>query len=102
VLEKTYRFITQRSYILWYQIMFWGGPPHKRSLLCKELITMKHLLFLLSAIVCSGAGVTQSQPSTLQKRIHAVENNLIPFVPVKGFKGWNITGPYASLQGARA
>lgn len=33
---------------------------------------------------------TFSQEKTLAQRIEAVENNLIPFVPVKKFKGWNL------------
>ena len=35
-------------------------------------------------------GQVFAQNKSLPKRIAAVENNLIPFVPVKGFKGWNI------------
>lgn len=31
-----------------------------------------------------------AQHKVISKRINEVENNLIPFVPVKGFKGWNI------------
>lgn len=31
-----------------------------------------------------------AQTKNLQNDIKKVENNLIPFVPVKGFKGWNI------------
>src|SRR5687768_13150081 len=31
-----------------------------------------------------------AQPGKLPDRIKAVENNLISYVPVKGFKGWNI------------
>lgn len=31
-----------------------------------------------------------AQNKLLPKRIKEVENNLIPYVPVKGFKGWNI------------
>jgi len=42
------------------------------------------LLFLLFA------SQLFSQSFSLSDRIKAVENNLIPFVPVKGFKGWNI------------
>lgn len=30
------------------------------------------------------------QKNSVEKRIKDVENNLIPFVPVKGFKSWNI------------
>jgi CubicO group peptidase (beta-lactamase class C family) len=36
------------------------------------------------------AGQTVAQNKTAAASIMAVENNLIPFVPVKGFKGWNI------------
>jgi CubicO group peptidase (beta-lactamase class C family) len=35
-------------------------------------------------------GQVFAQTKSLPNRIAAVENNLIPFVPVKGFKGWNI------------
>lgn len=35
-------------------------------------------------------GQTFAQNKTVPDRITGVENNLIPFVPVKGFKGWNI------------
>lgn len=31
-----------------------------------------------------------AQNKSLPNRIKEVENNLIPFVPIKGFKGWNI------------
>lgn len=33
---------------------------------------------------------TVAQDKAAQNRIKAVENNLIPYVPVKGFAGWNI------------
>jgi CubicO group peptidase (beta-lactamase class C family) len=35
-------------------------------------------------------GQTFGQTMQLQEKISQVENNLIPYVPVKGFKGWNI------------
>ena len=43
-------------------------------------------LLLLTLFV----GQVFAQNKSLPKRIADVENNLIPFVPVKGFKGWNI------------
>ncbi len=43
-------------------------------------------LLLLTLFV----GQVFAQNMSLPKRIKEVENNLIPFVPVKGFKGWNI------------
>src|SRR4051794_5857678 len=43
------------------------------------------LLFLTFSV-----GQTFAQNHSLSNRIKEVENNLIPFVPVKGFKGWNI------------
>lgn len=43
-------------------------------------------LILLTLLV----GQVFAQNKSLPKRISEVENNLIPFVPVKGFKGWNI------------
>ncbi|HRH47133.1 MAG TPA: serine hydrolase [Panacibacter sp.] len=36
------------------------------------------------------AGQTFAQSKQVQHKILQVENNLIPYVPVKGFKGWNI------------
>jgi translation elongation factor EF-1alpha len=36
------------------------------------------------------AGQVFTQNKSLPNRIKEVENNLIPFVPIKGFKGWNI------------
>ena len=36
------------------------------------------------------AGQTFAQTKQVQNRILQVENNLIPYVPIKGFKGWNI------------
>jgi hypothetical protein len=36
------------------------------------------------------AGQVFAQNKLLPNIIKEVENNLIPFVPVKGFKGWNI------------
>lgn len=43
-------------------------------------------LLLLTLFV----GQVFAQNKSLPNRITEVENNLIPFVPVKGFKGWNI------------
>jgi CubicO group peptidase (beta-lactamase class C family) len=36
------------------------------------------------------AGQAFSQSKQVQDRISQVENNLIPYIPVKGFAGWNI------------
>ena len=36
------------------------------------------------------AGQTFAQSKQVQDKISQVENKLIPYVPVKGFKGWNI------------
>ena len=47
----------------------------------KLIITLLFVLFV---------GQTIAQNKNVADRIHQVENNLIPFVPVKGFKGWNI------------
>ena len=47
----------------------------------KPIITLLFVLFV---------GQTIAQNKNVADRIHQVENNLIPFVPVKGFKGWNI------------
>ncbi|HLO53618.1 MAG TPA: serine hydrolase [Saprospiraceae bacterium] len=43
-------------------------------------------LLLLTLFV----GQVFAQNNSLPNRIKEVENNLIPFVPVKGFEGWNI------------
>lgn len=42
-----------------------------------------------------------AQDNLLASRVKEVENNLIPFVPVKGFKGWNIIErmQYYKVQG---
>lgn len=45
-------------------------------------------LFLHSFLLF--AGHTFAQSKQVQDKILQVENNLIPYVPVKGFKGWNI------------
>jgi CubicO group peptidase (beta-lactamase class C family) len=54
-------------------------------------------LLLLTLFV----GQVFAQNKSLPNRIKEVENNLIPFVPVKGFKGWNIIDrmKYYKVQG---
>ncbi len=46
------------------------------------------LVFLFGLLLVGSQAFSQS--TELAGRIDEVENNLIPFVPVKGFKGWNI------------
>ena len=48
---------------------------------------MKQIITLLFAIF---VGQTFAQNKNVADRMLQVENNLIPFVPVKDFKGWNI------------
>lgn len=48
---------------------------------------MKNLILLITFIVF---GQALAQTNKVQERITQVENNLIPYVPVKGFDGWNI------------
>ena len=48
---------------------------------------MRQITLLLLTLF---AGQTFAQSKQLQYRILQVENNLIPYVPVQGFKGWNI------------
>ncbi|NBW37799.1 MAG: tetratricopeptide repeat protein [Cytophagia bacterium] len=48
---------------------------------------MRPIILLLLTLF---AGQVFAQPKSLSERVKQVENNLIPFVPVKGFKGWNI------------
>lgn len=48
---------------------------------------MKNIIFLFFILF---VGQVSAQETSLNNRIKAVENNLIPFVPVKGFEGWNI------------
>ncbi len=47
----------------------------------------KTLLYALCLFI---SGQTFSQTTSIDPKIKLVENNLIPFVPVNGFKGWNI------------
>ncbi|MDQ3132967.1 MAG: beta-lactamase family protein, partial [Acidobacteriota bacterium] len=62
---------------------------------------MKQII-LLSILLLSLVGRTFAQNSETDKRIRAVENNLIPFVPVKGFERWNIADrmKYYKVSGA--
>ena len=48
------------------------------------------LLWLLGLIVIPGADVLAQPPKRLPDRIAAVENNLLPYVPVEGLKGWSL------------
>jgi CubicO group peptidase (beta-lactamase class C family) len=48
---------------------------------------MRRITLLLLAL---SAGQVFAQNKMVTKRISEVENNLIPFVPVNGFKGWNL------------
>ena len=48
---------------------------------------MKISILILSLIIF---GQTFGQTKQVKDRINQVENNLIPYVPVKGFNGWNI------------
>ncbi|MCZ4221919.1 serine hydrolase [Pedobacter rhodius] len=49
---------------------------------------MKKIIWFLLMLI---AGQVYAQNMSLSNRIKAVENSLIPFVPVKGFEGWTIT-----------
>ena len=53
------------------------------------------------ALLTLFVGQVSAQNKSLPDRIKEVENNLIPFVPVKGFKGWNIIDrmKYYKVQG---
>jgi CubicO group peptidase (beta-lactamase class C family) len=59
---------------------------------------MRQIALLLFTLF---VGQVFAQNKSLPKRIKEVENNLIPFVPVKGFKGWNIIDrmKYYKVQG---
>lgn len=46
---------------------------------------------LLTCLLAGCVAGAQAQDASTQKLIHAVENNLMPYVPVHGFAGWNIT-----------
>jgi len=54
-----------------------------------ETSQMKNLFSALCFIFLCPT-LANSQSNTLSKRIQAVENNLIPYVPIKGFATWNI------------
>lgn len=47
-------------------------------------------LRLFSFLLIATTALAQAQPPTQTARISAVENNLIPYVPVNGFPAWNI------------
>lgn len=47
--------------------------------------------FVAAVLLLCFAVTAHSQHGTTRDRMEAVENNLIPFVPIKGFKGWKIT-----------
>jgi CubicO group peptidase (beta-lactamase class C family) len=57
----------------------------KPSLHLQKSISFSALIFLTFLAVN-----TLAQSKQTQQRMKQVENNLIPYVPVKGFKGWNI------------
>lgn len=59
---------------------------------------MKQITLLLLTLF---VGQVFAQDKSLSIRIKEVENNLIPFVPVKDFKGWNILDrmKYYKVQG---
>lgn len=59
---------------------------------------MKKILFLYLVLYLVTAS---AQSTSTQNKINEVENNLIPFVPVKDFKGWNILDrmKYYKVQG---
>lgn len=48
---------------------------------------MRNFILLITFIIF---GQALAQTKKVQERITQVENNLIPYVPVKGFAGWNI------------
>ena len=48
---------------------------------------MRQIILILLAVSSAPAF---AQNKNVASRIKQVENNLIPFVPVKNFKGWNI------------
>lgn len=49
---------------------------------------MKKIMFYLFSLLFLGSAFAQTK--AVQQRIDQVENNLIPYVPVKGFNGWNL------------
>jgi CubicO group peptidase (beta-lactamase class C family) len=69
--------------------------PKKR----KTYTIMKSTKLLLIVLLCNIARQTFAQSQ--KDRIRQVENNLIPFVPVEGFKTWNIEErmKYHKIQG---
>lgn len=60
----------------------------------KTFRTMKWLVrisvFLILFFLGLNFNPLAAQPGKARRNIESVENNLIPFVPVKGFVGWNI------------
>ncbi len=47
-------------------------------------------LFLWGLLGLTGANALPQVPKRLTDRIAAVENSLIPYVPVDGLAGWNL------------
>ncbi len=68
---------------------------YRQSNIMKQISLLSILLLILV-----GHGFAQN--SEAQKRMSEVENNLIPFVPVKNFKSWNIADrmKYYKVRGA--
>jgi CubicO group peptidase (beta-lactamase class C family) len=58
---------------------------------------MKQWLILVFCIAFLH-GLVMGQPLTKKQQINLVESNLMPYVPVKGFAGWNIKGRMAYHQ----
>ena len=58
---------------------------------------MKNILIIISAVILANTAFAQTNPNIVK-----VENNLITYVPVKGFKPWNIAErmKYHNINGA--
>ena len=50
---------------------------------------MKHIIIIFW-LVCPSTNLLFAQNNEVKQRINQVENNLIPYVPVKGFPTWNL------------
>lgn len=82
----------------WVQIMIRGDADGTDTDFCLKK-TMRNLLIIAMLSLC--ARLAQSQTPAVQNNITAVENSLIPYVPIAGMPAWNIQErmKYYQVQG---
>lgn len=68
--------------------MIWGDKQIITIQICANKNRSMKIIILFLTVLMTGHTIAQN--AKLYAEINQVENNLIPFVSVKGFKGWNI------------